>query len=180
MSDQVKFFAIRKLWLQYSKYYRETLPDEVLSMYAEQLMDLEIEKISAAFRVMLNDQTLTRLPFPNRVRSIANRDCDTQGQLIANRILAAVRAHGWPNPERAKEKVGEYTWGVVLGLGGWEAVCHRFNENESTTLAQIRDFANSYREQKRRDEAEQKTSGPALTYDELRKQIEKHKTPTGE
>lgn len=43
---------------------------------------------------------------------------------VADRIAGAISAHGYTNPQIARQAIGELGWLLVERLGGWREVCH--------------------------------------------------------
>jgi hypothetical protein len=127
-----------------SMYWREQLPDEVLSLYAKELIDLPCDQVIVAYHEAMRDPAIKRLPLPSEIRArISNAPNDKDhGKLIAANILTAIARFGSHRTSDAKEWLGPAAWETVKRQGGWESLCSYVTEsNKGQVQAQLRDLA---------------------------------------
>lgn len=127
-----------------SAYYGQQLPDVVIEMYAEDLIDLPLESLREAFKAIRRDPKITRFPLPAQIRDrIQPADVDELNAAeAAARIPEAIQRFGWPNPELAREFIGELGWRVVQRDGGWRNVCQLLtHDNVGVLKAQWKNSA---------------------------------------
>lgn len=136
MSVQV----IKKLLLGLAEYYGINLTPNQLSMYAEDLEDLDPQAMGAAIKRLRRTEQF--FPKPGIIRqAILGNDRDEAIE-ASNRIVEAMAKFGWNNPDRAREFVGELGWRVVEREGGWRALCERTENDDLPALkAQWRELA---------------------------------------
>ncbi len=138
---------IMNLIIQNSAYYGQKLEDIVVRMYAEDLSDLPLDQLKAAFAMLRRDPKITRMPLPAVVRATIKPSLnpDDQGREIAAKIISAIKSCGWTNPAGAAKEIGEIGMRVVDGMGGWTHVCETVTSNNQLTFqAQCRDLASTY------------------------------------
>jgi hypothetical protein len=127
-------------------YYGQTIPDNVLALYVEDLADLPFLGVAAAIRDVRRDPKTTRFPLPAviRARLMPAPSDEGEAQEAVSRLIAAVSKFGWVQPKAAREFMGELAWTVVEREGGWSNVCSELNESNIGMLrAQWRDLAES-------------------------------------
>lgn len=136
-----------------ASYYGRDLADEVLTMYAEDLSDLDPAACIAAYQNWRRNPKHSRMPFPAEIREIIapSENPQEEAREAASRIIGAVPKFGWCNPQEARDHIGELGWQVVEMQGGWTAVCEGMNARQTPNLqAQYRDLAESiYRKSQR-------------------------------
>ncbi len=129
-----------------SMYYGHKLEDQVITLYVEDLEDLEFISVIQAIKDVRRDPKTTRFPLPALIRA---KICPPESREdiareVAARIIQAVGLYGWNNPDRAKCFIGELGWLVVARQGGWRSICQEMNEdNKSIMQAQMRDLAHT-------------------------------------
>lgn len=132
------------------KIYGKTYDADVLSMMIDDLQDLPIIQIEAAFARYRRDPKNKFAPMPAQIREliIPTPSDDTNAREAVSRIQEAVGKFGSWRGDEARPYVGELGWGIVKRMGGWGHLC----ENLGTTLdaltfqAQARELAKSHME----------------------------------
>ena len=146
--NEVDLKTLKALIIKNSMFYRDPLPDEMVQMHAEDLSDLPIDKITAAYSALRRIPKTRSMPLPADVRALIEPSEPTtaadEARIIAAKIMSAVAKFGWPNQNEAKQFLGELCWEVVKLQGGWPRLCEALNEgNMGTSQAQLRDLATS-------------------------------------
>jgi hypothetical protein len=110
---------IKKFWLNVSAYYRQTLPNEVLAMYAYDCRDFTIEELRRAFETYRNGKQAAFFPIPAVLKTIVRPpfDEDAEANEVVAKILACMKP--FKSAQDARETMGELAWSVVQGVGGW-------------------------------------------------------------
>jgi hypothetical protein len=137
-----------------SAYYAQPIQNEVVQMYAEDLVDLGFERVKAALLELRRDPNITRFPLPAKIRAKLNPSVDDKQVALdlAKRITAAVVRHGYtwtwkggfaPHETfeaAVKAELGELAWEMIRRRGGWQKFHDEFFEsNEGIFTAQLRD-----------------------------------------
>jgi hypothetical protein len=124
-------------------YYRQKLEDEVLKMYAEDLIDLPFLSVSNAIANYRRNPKNRTMPLPAQVRDMLTPvvDPDAMAREIAGRCVQAITKFGWPQPGPAREFIGEEGWSVIESSGGWLHFVEQHGDgiNPQTFFAQARD-----------------------------------------
>lgn len=143
-SDQKIKLAI----LDASLYWRETLTNEAIVSYFQELRDLPAENVVEAFRLIKRDPKQTRMPLPSVVRARMKPELDEMdlARMTAGRIIEMVSRVG---PYRTPDFSPVETM-VVRCIGGWQNLCETLdNRNMNQMMAQLRDLALSFIKQER-------------------------------
>lgn len=126
-------------------YYRQTIPDEVLLMYVEDLMDLPTETVVNAYNDYRKNPKNKSFPLPSQIRDLITPvlNNEEQGREISARIQSAIVKYGYANPTEAQNYIGPIGWKVVSDFGGWSHICenHGLNLDPSSFQAQCRERA---------------------------------------
>lgn len=134
------------------KAFDKTLEPDVLRMMVEDLADLDFSKVINALNLYRRDGKNTFWPKASKIRELVNpvQSKDGMANEAASRIRAAITMFGWPNPDKAREYIGELGWAIVVRSGGWSYVCeqHGLELNPLTFHAQARDLAKAMIESK--------------------------------
>lgn len=139
-SDKTK--TIKKLWIGLAEYYRMNLTDNQLTMYAEDLEDLEISEVAQAFKRIRREELFEFLPLPAKIRSMILGSTKDLALDASNLIVEAMSRFGYTNPESARAFIGELGWKVVQREGGWQSLCERTTNDDLPILkAQWRELA---------------------------------------
>lgn len=135
---------LKALYVATAMYFDQKLPDQVLSLYCEDLTDLPFAAVSKAIGEARRDPKTTRCPLPSaiRVRVHPESDAESEAVLIASNIIGAISRIGPYNTAAAHRSLGPVAWRVVELEGGWEAVCENLTyDNMGTLKAQWRGLA---------------------------------------
>jgi hypothetical protein len=135
---------LKKLLVGTAAYYGQSLRDDVLLLYVEDLTDLPFEAVCTALKEIRRDPKTTRCPLPAVIRNhITPAETDENKAIEAvSRIIDAVSRFGWNNLEAAKEFIGELGWQIVTRDGGWQNVCESMNpDNLGVYRAQWKQLA---------------------------------------
>lgn len=120
-----------------------------------QLSDLAIKAIAEDLGRLPFEETLSALSklrrkgkFPTvaEIEAIAAPTLDPidDAREVSSLIVYAVSRHGWCNPEKAREHIGDVGWEIVKRLGGWASLCETMNtRNQSYLTTQITQMAES-------------------------------------
>lgn len=134
----------KMLLLMLAEYYRTTLTEHQLSMYAEDLSILEEAEFVEAARRYRSDPGNKFMPLPAQLLALARPTItdDQQARDCVGRLVTAMGLYGWNNPERARSHMGELAWKVVEREGGWVRLCERTKTQDLPILeAQWRELA---------------------------------------
>lgn len=133
-----------------ARYYGKKIDDDVISMMIDDLQDLPLGTVLAAYNQYRLDKKNVFSPMPAQIREIIQPQVsdDTLAREAAARIPEAIRRYGYPDPVGARAFIGELGWSVVQRFGGWLYICEHHGDdlNPSTFLAQARDLAKSHAE----------------------------------
>lgn len=133
-------------WVQLSAYYGRKIDDGVLNLYVEDLEDLNFESVVQAMTSYRRDPKNRMLPLPAQIRDIVSpepTDRDLAEKML-ERVMAAIRHHGYMNYESAKADIGDEAWTVVERMGGWYSICTNPDHNPGVFRAQFLNAAESY------------------------------------
>lgn len=110
---------IKNFWLNISAYYRQTVPNEVIAMYAYDCKDMTIEELRRAFEMYRSGKQAAFFPLPAVLKNIVRPpfDEDAEANEVVAKILACMKP--WKSAQDARETMGELAWSVVQGVGGW-------------------------------------------------------------
>lgn len=137
----------KQFWVMVASYYRVTLPDITLEMYAQDTRDIPLETMVSIFETYRRTTKSPVLPMPIVFREIYEKkmSADVQANLVPQRIFEAISKFGWAEPDKAREYIGELGWRLVEMRGGWLNVCQNLGTNwdEGTFIAQARDNTKS-------------------------------------
>lgn len=124
-------------------YYRQKLEDEVLVMYAEDLLDLDYKEVVSAISAYRRNPKNRMMPLPAQIREVLTPvvDPEAMAREIAGRCVEAISKFGWPQPEKAHAYIGDEGWSVIQSNGGWTYFCeqHGVEINSGQFFAQARD-----------------------------------------
>lgn len=126
--------------------YDRRLPTEAIEMMVEDLCDLPLDQVIAAFSQYRRTATYRSFPTVGQIREIVtpSTDDDSVARDSAAKIVAAVSKYGWNNATQAREFMGELAWSVVAQQGGWVNICETLtHDNIGIMQAQWRDLAKS-------------------------------------
>jgi hypothetical protein len=146
MQPSEKRALIYDLVVKMSVYYRSPITDkEQIRMYADDLMDLDLDDISTAFKIYRMDPENVRPPLPSQLKALLLPSDDAQARDAVSRINEAlIRFSGDYDYhiEKARAYIGELGWAVVQRNGGWSRMV-RMNHEElgPTAQAQWRELA---------------------------------------
>lgn len=135
---------LKALFVAMALYFDQRLPDEVLSLYVEDLADLPFDSVARALKDLRRDPKTRRCPLPSAVRAKLTPEADPESEaiLIASRIVGAVSQIGPYRSTEARMAVGLVGWQVIQMEGGWESVCENLTYDKMGTLkAQWRGLA---------------------------------------
>lgn len=142
MKPQSKIQAIKLLLNGLAEYYGTMLTPNRLSMYAEDLDDLELDEIGRAIKLIRRDPAQNFFPLPSKIRECIKGNARDEALEASNRIVQAMGKFGWTNPEGARAFIGELGWRVVEREGGWQGLCQRTTDDALPTFkAQWRELA---------------------------------------
>lgn len=140
----VEIQQLKALIVATSLYYGQKIPDEVLGLYVEDLVDLPFAEVALAIKEARRDPKTTRFPLPAvlRVRVNPETDPETEAVEAVGRIVQAVTRIGPYDSSRARRVIGDLAWRVVELEGGWETVCEVLTyDNMGQLKAQWRNLA---------------------------------------
>ncbi len=144
MSLDKKLLEIISLtWAYYNR--GQSLQDQVLLMYAEDLSDLDLDQVCIAYGEWRRNPKNKTFPLPAQIRELVcpeqNIAPEAMAREIAARITGAVPKYGWNNGKEAALFIGPAGWSAVERAGGWLYICENLGTKLSATTfqAQIRD-----------------------------------------
>jgi hypothetical protein len=116
-------------------------------MYEKLLVSLGWKPLCAALEdIMATRRGSDRFPSVADIRGkiIPAVNVDAEAIEAANRILEAIRIHGYNQPAKAQEFMGEIAWLIVERQGGWLTLCEDLQVDQVPTVrAQWRELAKS-------------------------------------
>jgi hypothetical protein len=134
--------------------YGYELPKERISIFINVLIDFvpaSLNEYLKAFTKYSEDPKNRFFPNPAQIRQYIKPKLspDALANESANKIRMAITKYGWPDPNGAKEFMGDLAWRVVERTGGWRYICenHGLDLNPLTFHAQARDSIKSLIEQ---------------------------------
>lgn len=134
---------LSEMILVLSEIYGEEITESRLSAYTKVLDDLKDHELDIAFKSIMNNPWIKKLPLPSEIRNAARPELKPKEEAIQRLTLIkqAVKNFGWPNPIEAKEFLGDIIWSDIERLGGWKYLCESpsCNINNSIIYAQLRD-----------------------------------------
>jgi hypothetical protein len=146
-----------------AEYYDKTLSENQLSMFVEDLMDLDFDDLQVAIKKYRQDPSNVFFPLPAKLISLVKPHITEkdEAQEISAAIIAAISRCGYTNPERAQEEIGSLGWEVVGRMGGWKQLCEGCTlENQNTLRAQLRGIAETVSKRAKRGELDQRPELP--------------------
>jgi hypothetical protein len=134
---------IKLHYIKLAAYYGVNLPDEVLCLYAKDLVHLPPEQVEHIMGILR--LRLARLPRPGDILAALNApgaSSEAQANEVAARIWKALGTDGYTNAQRAQKRIGPIGWEVVERLGGWQGLCLQTeHQARGTFFAQCRQLA---------------------------------------
>lgn len=131
------------------------ITSEIYTIYTEKLLKLYKPEVVLKALDKIIEQTGSGDKWPS-IRDIVNviappENDDAWCTLEAQKALGAIAKFGWPNEDRARTYLGEFTWDAVKHrFGGWRSFCESVNhQNETSHLAQIRNGIKAHLAQSR-------------------------------
>ena len=137
--------AVKATIVGTAEYYGRQLSETVLTMYAEDLADLEPALVCQAYTQYRRNPKNKTFPLPAQIREIVVPDefvsSEAKAREIAARIVGAIPKFGWNNSREAESYIGLDGWELVRRAGGWRYLCENVGVaiNPSTLQAQMRD-----------------------------------------
>lgn len=135
---------LKAIYVSMAMYYGIELKDSVLTLYIQDLIDLEYADILKAIGLIRKDRAQKSIPRPADIRFLIKPDSDPETDAVeaAARILSAISRIGPYRSQDAKQFIGSIGWHVVERDGGWESICASVNsDNIGTLRAQWRQLA---------------------------------------
>jgi hypothetical protein len=158
---------LAQTFAMYAAYYRLKLDDEVLRMYAEDLVDLPLAPVIDALRAYRANPKNRVMPMPADVRAMLEPqlDDDAMAREAASRVMAAISKFGYMRGTEAREWIGELGWLVVQRYGGWQRLCESLGSelDIGTFQAQARDLAKTQAQLARAGRLDQPPGLPGAT-----------------
>lgn len=110
---------MKKFWVNVAHYYRQTIPNETIAMYAYDTRTLTLEELRQAFETYRASKQAAFFPLPAVLKNIVRPPFDEEAE--ANEVVAKILACMKPfkSAQDARETMGELAWSVVQGVGGW-------------------------------------------------------------
>lgn len=138
--------VLKGLILVTCEYYGKKISDGLLQMYFDDLEDLPIDEVIAAYKLYRRDPANKFSPLPAQIRDIVRPTVTKDGLArdCAARIVEAVNKFGWNNPASAMEHIGDLGKRVVEMNGGWTYVCQTLGTHTmplTMFIAQARDLS---------------------------------------
>ncbi len=130
-----------------SAYYGRQMTDAAISMYAEDLFDLELFSVLEAIKKYRMNTQNRQMFIPANIREILSPKISSLdlARETTMRIRHAIKRFGWPHPEAAREHIGDAGWRAVERMGGWQHLCENLGVEipEHAFMAQCRDAIES-------------------------------------
>lgn len=82
---------------------------------------------------------VTHRPSSTHFRMALEISHDHLVQKALESIGDSLRMHGYSNPGRAKEALGEQLWASIGYSSGWQSLCRNFDRSNTSYMAQLRD-----------------------------------------
>lgn len=145
--NQKELKDLSALLAVFAGYYRANFSDEVLKMYAQDLGDLDFEKVKEALGAYRRNPKNRQMPLPAQIRETLSPQVDPESAAreIAAKIHSAIPKFGYTRSAEARAFIGEVGWGIVQDQGGWQYLCehHGLDIQPGMFQAQVRDLAKS-------------------------------------
>lgn len=136
---------VGEYWLALAQMYGKDFSKMTLKISLDSVNDLNFQDVINFLSEWPKTTKSQRAPFPSEIREniLKKASVDSIANESATRIRLAIKKYGWPDPENARNYIGEIGWSVVERCGGWEYVCenHGVDLNPLTFHAQARDIA---------------------------------------
>lgn len=152
-----------KLVAGLGEYYSKELTPSQIDMFSDDLMSLSPTELTQAIISYRRNPENKFFPLPGQLIGIIRPTITATDEAneVASAIINAVGKDGHTNPERAKQRIGELAWEVVVRFGGWKHICESLNpQNEGVFRAQIRGLAETVSKKALRGELDQKPALP--------------------
>lgn len=147
MKDNEMRKKVTRFLMALAELYGEKMTEVRLRSYLLVLCEISEPELNLAYKKIINDPTIRKLPLPGQIRAAARPVLDDKSEAIRrlNLIKKAISSFGYPDPNGAKEWLGE-VWQDVERMGGWKHLCEdrSANLNDSTIYAQKRDEVKSF------------------------------------
>lgn len=138
MSKKIIFENLTKLAIMKG----QEITSERIKLYTEMLSNYDFEKVQLAITRCLIEVSF----FPD-IKEILNRlegeTPDEKAEKILEKIMNSISQFGYTQPKEARKHMGEMSWEVVNGLGGWSLLCSADVSQIGMMRAQIRKMAKS-------------------------------------
>jgi hypothetical protein len=136
---------LRQTYVAMTSYYRQKLEDSTITMYVDDLEDLDFETVMGAIKTYRLDPKSRFLPLPAQIRSIIFPEPTTRdyAEEALGRVMRAIRAHGYMNGDSARQDIGEDAWNVIRRMGGWTEICSNPDFNPGVFRSQFLNAAES-------------------------------------
>lgn len=158
----------KQFWVAVGSYYRTTLPDVTVAMYAKDVEHVPVAKLMELFEVYRKDSRNKFAPMPGWFLEALNPASKIDPRMVAielaRKLDKAVKDHGssWDEgyfgetanwwqakgkvfysfKEAAIEELGEIGYNLIQLRGGWRSFRQAANDmTEGTFIAQVRDEA---------------------------------------
>ena len=148
-----------------AEYYKISLTENQLAMYANDLETLELEELSHAVKKYRVNPDHKFFPLPAQLIAEVNPHMNPidDARDVSNLIITAISKHGYTNPEMAENYIGTLGWEIVRRFGGWKHICENTMNNDLGMLrAQLRDFSMTIQKKSIRGELNER---PRLSHD---------------
>lgn len=118
-----------------SAYYQFELKPQVITMYANDLEDLPLERVLSGYKKWRLNPKNTRHPLPAQIRALFGETVTDEDKArdATARIVSAISQFGYTNPQGAKDYIGALGWKVIERQGGWSVICERTKNDELPT-----------------------------------------------
>lgn len=127
-----------KFWVNLSGYYRQSIGDEIIAMYAYDCRDMTIEDLRKAFELYRTSNEAKYFPIPAVLKNMIRPPIDEDAE--AHEVVALIMhcLSPFKSAQDAREYMGELPWEVVKSLGGW----HSFGQRPPPDSFMQRDIFN--------------------------------------
>ena len=134
---------LKALYVATSMYFGQKLPDEVFTLYVEDLADLPFVDCAQALKDLRRDPKTVRCPLPSAIRAKLTPESNPESEaiILAGRISGAIAKFGPYRSTEARAYLGPVAWEVVMSEGGWESVNQITFDDLGTRRAQWRNLA---------------------------------------
>lgn len=137
---------LKEIIILTASYYGVTIKPEVLEMYADDLKGYDEQKVVEAYKTYRRDRKNQRMPFPAQIIDILDPvvDDESLARESVEILKHAIKEIGWPEPQKAREFVGEPIWLWITRNGGWLRVCQSDILTNEVAQAQMRESIKSH------------------------------------